>query len=140
LLVSALDRDDGEMRLRTCFSAMALAACLSAGAAAAPAKPRPDLADIAQGVYYGDVISDARGSSRSDVTITVTKTAPMTVQVSSDYPRLKTFTARLTRAMQTIQNAGGSEVFLLDLAKSPPRLDVTVDDASWSGSKAPAPQ
>jgi hypothetical protein len=36
-------------------------ACV-AGAFGQPAKARPDLADIAAGVYDGDVISDARGS------------------------------------------------------------------------------
>jgi hypothetical protein len=130
------------MKLLTPLSAIALTLCLSTASVAAPARPpRPDLADTAQGTYFGDVISDARGSSRSDVTITVKKIAPGTVQVSSDYPRLRTFTAKLTRAMQTIQNVGGHEVFLVDLAKSPQHLDVTVDDASWSGSKTgPAPQ
>jgi hypothetical protein len=34
-----------------------------------------DLADTAAGVYYGNVISDARGAGRSGVTIIVTKTA-----------------------------------------------------------------
>jgi hypothetical protein len=127
------------MPLKQLHRAIALASLLSTAAAAAPVKPpRPDLADLAQGVYHGDVISDARGSSRSDVTVTVRKTGPGTVQVSSDYPRLKTFTARLTRAMQTVQNVSGQEVFLLDLARAPLHLDVTVDDASWSGDKADA--
>ena len=116
-------------------AAAALGGLLAGSALAQPAKPKPDLADIAQGMYHGDVISDARGSSRSDVMITVTKTGPNTVRVTSDYPRLPAFTAKLTRAMHTIQNASGSEVFLLDTSKSPPGLDVTVDDASWSGAK-----
>jgi hypothetical protein len=106
---------------------------------AAPAAPKPDLADIAVGDYHGDVISDARGSSQSDVHIKVVKTAPGTVRISSSYARLPTFTAKLTRAMQTIQNSGGKEVFLLDLSKNPPSLDVTVDDASWSGAKVATP-
>lgn len=111
---------------------------VAASAGAAPAG-RPDLADIAQGRYAGDVISDARGSSQSDVGITVTKIGPNQVEVKSDYPRLPAFRARLTRAMQTIQNVGGKEVFLLDLSKAPHRLDVTVDDASWSGSAEAGP-
>jgi hypothetical protein len=98
-----------------------------------PSPHRYDLADYAKGEYDGDVISDSQGSSQSGVHLTVTKVAPSTVQVSSDYPRLPTFTARLTRAMQTIQNTGGSEVFLLDMSKFPHSLDVTVDGASWSG-------
>lgn len=112
-------------------------AALAIGAAQGQAPP-PDLADTAQGVYAGAVISDARGASQDAVRITVAKTAPNTVQVTSDYPRLPTRTFRLTRAMQTIQNAGGEEVFLVDLAKSPPRLDLTIDEASWSGDRVAA--
>jgi hypothetical protein len=37
--------------------------------------------------------------------------------------------------MDTIQNAGGDAVFLLDLSKSPRTPTVTVDDASWAGAK-----
>lgn len=99
-------------------------------------RPRPDLADMAAGVYDGDVVSDARGSSRSNVRLTVVKTGPNTVQVTATYPRLPPFSARLTRAMNTIQNVGGPSVFLLDLSKSPYGLDVTVDDASWSGARS----
>jgi hypothetical protein len=94
-----------------------------------------DLADVVQGSYYGDVISDSRGSSRTNVTITVTKTAPGTVLVSSSYRRLPSFTVHLTRAMQTIQQTSGDNVFLIDQAKSPWSLDLTVDGASWSGAK-----
>jgi hypothetical protein len=103
---------------------------------AAPAQPRPDLANVAAGTYQGDVISDARGSSRSDVTITVTKSGPNSVRVESSYRRIPARNFRLTRAMHTIQNVGGTEVFLLDTSKTPPSLDLTIDDASWSGAKA----
>jgi hypothetical protein len=108
---------------------------LAGGAEARAPRVRVDLADTAAGTYHGDVISDARGSSRSDVTITVVKIAPGTVRVTSDYPRLPPFTTRLTRAMQTIQQVGTAQVFLLDLSKSPHGLDITDDDASWSGTK-----
>jgi hypothetical protein len=97
---------------------------------------KPDLADIAEGKYFGDVISDARGSSRSNVSITVTKIGPNRISISSDYPRLPTFEAKLTRAMNTIQMTGNNgEVFLLDLSKKPLGLDITIADASWSGSR-----
>lgn len=117
-----------------------LAMSMVAGApleAKQPGKPaaRPDLADMAAGVYHGDVISDARGSGRSDVTITVTKTAPNTISVTSSYTRLPPFTIKLSRAMNTIQQVGTSVAFLLDLSKEPHRLDITDDDASWSGDK-----
>jgi hypothetical protein len=92
-----------------------------------------DLADLAAGTYYGNVISDARGSGRSNVRLFVVKTGPNTVRVTSSYSRLPAFSAELTRAMDTIQKADGPGVFLLNLAKQPLGLDVTVDDASWSG-------
>jgi hypothetical protein len=101
---------------------------------AAQHKPKLDLADTVQGTYYGDIISDSRGSSQSDVTVTVTKAGPNTVKVTTS-ERLPTFTVKLTRAMQTIQQARGDNVFLVDQSKSPWRLDVTVDEASWSGTK-----
>jgi hypothetical protein len=98
-------------------------ACVCAVAYAQSSVPRPDLADIAAGIYDGDVISDARGSSRSNVRLTVIKTGPNVVTVT-------------TRAMNTIQKVGGPEVFLLDLSKRPVGLDVTVADASWSGARS----
>jgi hypothetical protein len=113
-----------------------LAACICVSAQAQSPAPRPDLADIAAGIYDGNVISDARGSSRSNVRLTVTKTGPNTIYVTSSYPRLPPFSAKLTRAMNTIQKVGGSGVFLLDLSKRPVGLDVTDDDASWSGAKS----
>jgi len=112
-----------------------LATATAAPRKPAAAAPKVDLADTAAGTYRGDVISDARGSGRSNVTITVEKIGPGMVRVMSSYNRMPTFTTKLTRAMNTIQQASGNTVFLLDLAKSPVHLDITVDDASWSGEK-----
>jgi hypothetical protein len=119
------------------LSAAALILAGSATLANAKAKPKPkvDLAELVQGSYSGDVISDARGSSRSDVGITLTRTAPNTISIVSDYERIPERTFKLTRVMGTIQNVGGTEVFLLELEKSPPQLTLTIDDASWSGRK-----
>ena len=123
------------MRSRQAFLATAFIALstLTASAIAQPPKPRPDLADTAQGHYAGDIISDARGSSQSDVAITVTKIGKNRISVVADNPHIPKREFNLTKAMATIQNASGTEVFLLDLAKSPHRLDLTIDDASWSG-------
>ena len=127
--------------------ALAAFALTLAGAAALPApaqgqraggmvrSARADFADMAAGRYFGDVISDARGSSRSAVRVTVSKIGPNRVHVSADYARLPVFTAQLTRAMDTLQNVGGSAVFLLDLSKNPRTLMVTVDGASWAGAR-----
>lgn len=114
-----------------------VSACVCTLAYAQSAGPHPDLADIAAGIYDGAVISDARGSSRSNVRLTVIKNGPNSVYITSNYARLPPFSVRLTRAMNTIQKVGGGpEVFLLDLSKRPLGLDVTIDDASWSGAKS----
>jgi hypothetical protein len=106
---------------------------------ATPKQPRPDLADVAQGVYQGSVISDSRGAGRTNVTITVKKTGPNTVSVTSDYTRLPPFTAKLAKYMQTIQKTGpGDQVFLLELSKTPRTLGVTDDQASFTGTPAGA--
>jgi hypothetical protein len=116
-------------------AASALAPAGAAAGAPETARQAADLAHMAEGNYFGAVISDARGSSQSDVRITVTRIGPNRVRIASDYPRLPAFEARLTRAMDTVQNADGDEVFLLDLAQNPHSLHVTVDDASWAGTR-----
>ena len=126
--------------VRSFICATALAASLTAASASAQREARADLADAAAGTYRGDVISDSRGSSRSGVTITITKTGPDTVQVVSSYDRLSTVSTRLARYQDTVQNVGTPtgplEVFLLNTANTPLRLDLTIDGASWSGEKA----
>ena len=126
--------------LRTIAFIASLALLLPAGAAlaetpkAAPAR-NADLADRVAGTYKGAVVSDARGSSRDDVTITVTRTGPNKVEVKSDYARIPTVTIPLEKAMDAILAASGPSVFLLDTVRSPDRLDLTIDDASWSGTR-----
>ena len=106
--------------------------------AAAADEPRrkPDLGDAAEGTYEGDVISDSKGSSRSGVTVTVTRIGKNLVRVTSDYPRLPVVEVPLTLAMGKVLQARGDSVFLLDPAKSPPSLDVTFNgEVSWSGTR-----
>lgn len=130
--------------LRTLVFATSLALLLPAGAAlakapkAAPAH-KPDLADRVAGTYNGDIISDARGSSKSGVTITVTRTGPNKVEVKSSHARIPTVTIPLEKAMDAILAASGPYVFLLDTVRSPGKLDLTIDDASWSGHRVATP-
>jgi len=130
--------------LRSLVVATSLAFSLLAGAAfaetpkAAPAH-KADLADRVAGTYKGAVASDARGSSRDNVTITVTRTGPNRVEIKSDYPRIPTVTIALEKAMDAILAANGPSVFLLDTVRSPDRLDLTIDDASWSGNRVATP-
>ena len=97
---------------------------------------KPDLADMVAGQYFGDVISDSKGSSHSDVALTVTKVGKNRVRITSDYARLPVVEVPLTRAMDKILNASGDTVFVLDSAKIPPRLDVSfLNEVSWAGEK-----
>lgn len=108
---------------------------------ASPAR-KADLADRVAGTYNGAVISDARGSSRDNVTITVTRVGANKVEIESAYARIPTVTIALEKAMDAILAASGPYVFLLDTVRSPDRLDLTIDDASWSGTRiaSPAPK
>jgi len=119
------------------FAAAALVAPWAASAnAAEDPKRKPDLGDAAEGTYSGDVISDSKGSSRSGVTLTVTRIAKNVVRVTSDYPRLPVVEVPLTLAMGKILQARGDSVFLLDRSQSPARLDVSFNnEVSWSGQR-----
>ena len=124
------------------FLRAALIACgtalvpMLAHAQADPPKRKPDLGDAAEGTYSGDVISDSKGSSKSDVTLTVTRIGVNKVRVTSDYPRLPVIEVTLTRAMDKILAQGGQSVFLLDRGKGETKLDVSfLNEVSWSGTK-----
>jgi hypothetical protein len=106
--------------------------------AAEPAKPerKPDLGDVAEGTYAGSVISDSKGSSRDDVTLTLTRTGPNRVRITSDYPRLPVVEVQLQRALDKIVQARGNTAFVYDWSKKPAQLDVSFDnEVSWSGTK-----
>lgn len=130
--------------LRLLILTAAAAALLPATAVHAETKPttaprEADLADRVAGTYKGDIISDARGSSRSGVTITVTRTGPNKVEIKSSHPRIPTVTIPLEKAMDAILATSGPYVFLLDTVRSPDKLDLSIDDASWSGNRVAAP-
>jgi len=97
---------------------------------------QPDLGDVAEGRYFGDVISDSKGSSRSDVTLTVTRVGLNRVRVTSDYARLPAVEVPLQRALDKIVQSRGDTVFLYDWSKKPAKLDVSFhNEVSWSGTK-----
>jgi TIR domain len=95
-----------------------------------------ELADLVAGTYYGDVVSDSRGSSRSDVIIRITKVSSRKVRITSDYDRLGVFEVELTRVGNTIQNIGSGPLLLLELEKNPPRLGYNPDGGvAYGGQK-----
>ena len=107
----------------------------AAKAASAPVR-KPDLADMLSGVWEGNVISDSKGSSRSDVLLKLERVGPNTVRIVSNYPRLPVITVPVERVMAVIMQKSGNSVFLYDPARSPPRLDVSFNnEVSWSGQR-----
>lgn len=108
------------------------------GVSARDVKRVPDLADQLAGTYHGEVISDARGSSRSDVAVTVTRTGKNVIRVTSDYARIPSVSIPLTKAMNSVIAATGPHVVVVNLDVDPNKLDLTIDDASWSGRKVVA--
>jgi hypothetical protein len=102
----------------------------------APRERKPDLGDVVEGRYFGEVISDSKGSSHADVTLIVTRTGVNRVRITSDYPRLPVVEVALQRALDKIVQSRGNTAFVYDWAKKPARLDVSFDnEVSWSGSK-----
>jgi hypothetical protein len=126
------------MQRRTVLG-LALAASASgtlAQTAGSSRERQPDLGDVAEGRYFGDVISDSKGSSRSDVTLTVTRTGLNRVRITSDYPRLPVVEVSLQRALDKIVQSRGDTVFLYDWSRKPAKLDVSFNnEVSWSGTK-----
>lgn len=115
-----------------------LAAALLIGTSALNARDnKPDLADAVIGTYHGDVISDSRGSSKPNVTITITKKSPSSVQVTSDYPRLGTVIVPLEAMYnRMILAASGKATFVYDPTKRPIKLDYSPDGTvSYAGYK-----
>jgi len=91
-------------------------------APAPPAAEAPGLADLVVGRYHGDVIADSKGSSRSDIAVTVTRIDRATVRVSSDYRRIGAIDVNLTRNGNQVFAADGDTPFIVDLDRSPPTL------------------
>jgi hypothetical protein len=88
-------------------------------------------------VWYGDVISDSKGSSRSDVMVTIRRTSRNTIAITSDYARLPAVTVKLTRAMQTILAADGKTVINYDTAKETKQLGIVFEgEVAWSGVRS----
>lgn len=101
-----------------------------------PIAPAAELADLVVGTYYGDVVSDSKGGSRSDVGVSVTKLNRSMVRVSSDYLRLGTVDVTLTRSGNMVIAADGDTPFMVDLDRNPPTLDFTPhNEVAYRGNK-----
>jgi hypothetical protein len=91
-------------------------------AAQVPARASADLAELVVGKYFGDVIADSKGPSRSAVGVTITRLDRGVVRVSSDYARLGTVDIALSRNGNRIFNKAGDTPFIVDLDREPPTL------------------
>ena len=87
-----------------------------------PPSAATGLADLVIGTYFGNVMSDSKGSSRSDIDVTITKLDRYTVRVTSDYQRFGTVDVTLTRIGNKIFSVGGDSAFIVDLDQNPPTL------------------
>jgi hypothetical protein len=97
----------------------------------------PDLATTLEGVWVGDVISDSKGSSRSDVLVTIRRTSRNTISITSDYARLPAVTVTLTRALSSIIAAEGDTDIIYDTAKETKDLGITFKgEVAWSGVRS----
>lgn len=100
-----------------------------------------ELADLAAGTYLGNINADAKGSSRSDVLVTVTRISRTKVQVTSENPRIGAFAVDLTRIGDTLYNVGGDSTFIAYPAKTPPELVLTArGEVSYGGTKTQTKQ
>ncbi len=87
-----------------------------------------------EGVWYGDVISDSKGSSRSDVMVTIKRVSRNTVAITSDYARLPAVTVKLGRVMQSIVAAEGTTLVNHDPTKDKKSIHIVFEgEVAWSG-------
>jgi hypothetical protein len=95
-----------------------------------------ELASLVAGTFYGDVISDSKGSSRSDIAVTIDRIDSHNVRVTSDYPRIGIVEIALTRTGNKVVNSGGDTPFVVDLDRNP--LTLAVDphgEIAYRGTK-----
>ena len=106
--------------------------------------PAAELAVLVAGTFYGDVISDSKGSSRSGISVTIERIDGETVRVASDDRRIGMIEVALARSGNKIVNSGGDTPFLVDLDGNP--LTLAVDprgEIAYRGTKQtpkPVPQ
>ena len=103
----------------------------SPAVAANPVQKKLDLADRVVGIYEGAVTSDSRGSSRNNITITITKIGRNMVEISCDYARIPSRRIQLEQVADSIQAVSGSDItFLVELQRDPNRIDLYIDGAA----------
>ena len=98
-----------------------------------------DVAVLAVGEYSGDVVSDSRGSSRSNVAVTVSRLGANSVRVTSPYARIGTVDIEVQRIGNQVLNAGGDTPFSVNLDAQPPALSLSPrNELSYHGVRRSA--
>jgi len=93
-----------------------------------------DIAATIAGLYVGEVISDSKGSSRSNVTVRVDRVGAHTVHVSSTYARIAAMNIALTQVDKQVLADGGDTPFIVDLSTEPPTLSYNPhNELAYSG-------
>ena len=83
------------------------------------------LADKVAGNYLGAVVSDSKGSSRSDIAVTLQPVAANRVRASSGYERIGSVEIELTQIGTQVLSVDGDSTLIVDLAVTPPTLALT---------------
>jgi hypothetical protein len=95
-----------------------------------------ELADLAVGRYFGDVIADSKAGSRNAINVTISKLDPYTIRLTSDYQRIGNVDVTLTRIGNHLFNAGGDSTVIVNLEQNP--LTITFNphnELAYSGTK-----
>lgn len=125
--------------MKSSYLSWGLAATLLLGTTSLAARDnKPDLADLVIGQYQGDVTSDSRGSSKTNVKLTITKKSPTSVLITSDYARLGAVVVPLEAMPNRIILAasGSKSTIFWDGRQRPVRLDYSPDGTvAYAGYK-----
>lgn len=82
------------------------------------------------------MISDSKGSSQSDISVTINRIDSNNVRVTSDYQRIVIVEIAITRTGNKIVNSGGDTPFVVDLDRNPLTLAVDLrGEIAYRGTK-----
>ncbi len=109
----------------------------SGTAAAESGRPAAaDLAPLIVGSYTGDIISDSRGSSRTGVSVSVTRIDTNRVRLTSSDRGLGSVDIAIERIDEQVISSGGDTPLRVNLQEHPLRLDYTPhNEIAFSGTK-----
>ena len=87
-----------------------------------------DVADLVQGTYVGEIISDSRGATPPpgvQIIINLTRIGRNRVQITTNTPQLPGADVSVQLASGKVVNTSGENTIFIDLAQSPWFIDYT---------------